>query len=96
MDIIILIYILSYIQRHIYGQQGKNIHIFADDSSLSVNPSYIRSWIQFLSTTPRVAPFLSKKNPLIVALKRVRPDYTLLLCHSSFEAKTLANAFPKS
>lgn len=96
MDIIVLIYILSYIQRHIYGQQGKNIHIFADDSSLSVNPSYIRSWIQFLSTTPRVAPFLSKKNPLIVALKRVWPDYTLLLCHSPFDVKDFANSFSRS
>ncbi|GKE13888.1 hypothetical protein Tco_1421465, partial [Tanacetum coccineum] len=29
--------------RHIYGQQGKTINILADNSSLAVNPSYIRS-----------------------------------------------------
>ncbi|KAH6774780.1 M28 Zn-peptidase nicastrin [Perilla frutescens var. frutescens] len=63
--------------RHIYGQQGKNIHVFADNSSLSVNPSYIRSWMKFLSTKPRVAPFLSKKDRLIVALKRELEDHTI-------------------
>ncbi|KAH6814734.1 M28 Zn-peptidase nicastrin [Perilla frutescens var. frutescens] len=63
--------------RHIYGQQGKNIHVFADNSSLSVNPSYIRSWMEFLSTKPRVAPFLSKKDHLIVALKRELEDHTI-------------------
>ncbi|KAH6793639.1 M28 Zn-peptidase nicastrin [Perilla frutescens var. hirtella] len=62
--------------RHIYGQEGKNINIFADDSSLSVNPSYIRSWLQFLSTTPRVAPFLSRNDPLITALKKELEDHT--------------------
>ncbi|KAK6163560.1 hypothetical protein DH2020_000424 [Rehmannia glutinosa] len=64
-------------RRHIYGLEGKNIDIFADDSSLSVNPSYIRSWLQFLSTTPRVAPFLSKNDPLIMALKKELADHTV-------------------
>ncbi|CAA0841318.1 Unknown protein [Striga hermonthica] len=63
--------------RQIYGQQGKNIDIFADQSSLSINPSYIRSWVEFLSTTPRVAPFLSKDDPLIVALKKELSDHTI-------------------
>ncbi|KAL7084803.1 hypothetical protein ACP275_14G244000 [Erythranthe tilingii] len=63
--------------RQIYGQQGKNIEIFADDSSLSVNPSYIRSWLEFLSTTPRVAPFLAKNDPLIMALKKELADHTV-------------------
>ncbi|KAK4440585.1 Nicalin-1 [Sesamum alatum] len=62
--------------RHIYGQEQKNIDIFADNSSLSVNPSYIRSWLEFLSTTPRVAPFLSKNDPLIMALKKELADHT--------------------
>ncbi|KAK6138196.1 hypothetical protein DH2020_028080 [Rehmannia glutinosa] len=64
-------------RRHIYGQQGKRIDIFADHSSLSINPSYIRSWVEFLSTTPRVAPFLSKSDPLIVALKKELADHTV-------------------
>ncbi|KAL8029603.1 hypothetical protein ABFX02_14G235400 [Erythranthe guttata] len=63
--------------RQIYGQQGKNIEIFADDSSLSVNPSYMRSWLEFLSTTPRVAPFLAKNDPLIMALKKELADHTV-------------------
>ncbi|KAL3850279.1 hypothetical protein ACJIZ3_012161 [Penstemon smallii] len=63
--------------RHIYGQEGKNIDIFADGSSLSVNPSYIRTWLRFLSTTPRVAPFLSKNDPLIMALKKELADHTV-------------------
>ncbi|GAV85935.1 Nicastrin domain-containing protein [Cephalotus follicularis] len=64
------------IARHIYGQQGKNIEIFADDSSLAVNPSYIRSWLDLLSRTPRVAPFLSKNDPFIMALKKELADLT--------------------
>ncbi|EYU26731.1 hypothetical protein MIMGU_mgv1a014013mg [Erythranthe guttata] len=63
--------------RHIYGQEGKSIDIFADDSSLSINPSYIRSWLQFLLATPRVAPFLSKNDPLITALKKELADHTV-------------------
>ncbi|KAL6499733.1 hypothetical protein OROGR_027643 [Orobanche gracilis] len=63
--------------RHIYGQQGKRVDIFADHSSLSINPSYIRSWVEFLSTTPRMAPFLSKSDPLIMALKKELSDHTV-------------------
>ncbi|KAG8387470.1 hypothetical protein BUALT_Bualt02G0024600 [Buddleja alternifolia] len=63
--------------RHIYGHEGKNIDIFADDSSLSINPSYIRSWLQFLSSTPRVAPFLPKNDPLVMALKKELADHTV-------------------
>lgn len=64
-------------QRHIYGYQGKNIEIFADGSSLAINPSYIRSWLDLLSRTPRVAPFLSKHDPFVMALKKV---FNLLSC----------------
>ncbi|XP_052186798.1 uncharacterized protein LOC127797715 [Diospyros lotus] len=56
--------------RHIYGYQGKNIKIFADNSSYAVNPSYIASWSNLLSRTPRVAPFLLKNDPLIIALEK--------------------------
>lgn len=59
------------LQRHIYGHQGKNVQIFADDSSLAVNPAYVRSWLDLLSQTPRVAPFLSKNDPFVMALKKV-------------------------
>ncbi|MCD7449976.1 hypothetical protein HAX54_002693 [Datura stramonium] len=62
--------------RHIYSQEQKSISIFADDSSLAVNPSYIRSWLDLLSTTPRVAPFLSKNDPLIKALEKELADHT--------------------
>ncbi|XP_058108991.1 uncharacterized protein LOC131252116 isoform X1 [Magnolia sinica] len=62
--------------RHIYGYQGRNIQIFSDDSSLAVNPSYIRSWLDLLSRTPRVAPFLSKTDPFIAALKKELSDHT--------------------
>ncbi|CAN7022857.1 hypothetical protein BRARA_F01922 [Brassica rapa] len=62
--------------RHIYGHQRKDIKIFADDSSLAVNPFNVRSWLDLLSQTPRVAPFLSKSEPLITALKKELEDYT--------------------
>ncbi|KAM1310145.1 hypothetical protein ACFX15_006548 [Malus domestica] len=62
--------------RHIYGHEGKNIQIFADNSSLAVNPSYIKSWLDLLSQTPRVAPFLSKNDPFILALKKELEDNT--------------------
>lgn len=58
-------------QRHIYRYDGKNIQVFADDSSLAVTPTYVRSWLDLLSRTPRVAPFLSKDDPFILALKKV-------------------------
>lgn len=58
-------------QRHVYGHQGKKIQIFSDKSSLAVNPSYIQLWLDLLSRTPRVAPFLSKNDPLVMALKKV-------------------------
>ncbi|XP_057480554.1 uncharacterized protein LOC130767644 [Actinidia eriantha] len=63
--------------RHIYGYQGKNVNIFADNSSLTVNPSYIVSLLNLLSRTPRVAPFLSKNDPLIMALKKELGDHTI-------------------
>ncbi|KAI4334206.1 hypothetical protein L6164_018924 [Bauhinia variegata] len=62
--------------RHIYGRQGKNIQIFADNSKLAVNPSYIRSWLDVLSRTPRVAPFLTKDAPFVMALKKELEDHT--------------------
>ncbi|XP_068310437.1 uncharacterized protein [Pyrus communis] len=62
--------------RHIYGHEGKNVQIFADNSSLAVNPSYIKSWLDLLSQTPRVAPFLSKNDPFILALKKELEDNT--------------------
>ncbi|XP_022728892.1 nicalin-1-like isoform X2 [Durio zibethinus] len=62
--------------RHIYGHQGKNVQIFADDSSLAVNPSYVQSWLDLLSRTPRVAPFISKNDPFVMALKKELADHT--------------------
>ncbi|KAJ6693108.1 NICALIN [Salix purpurea] len=64
------------IARHIYGCQGKNIQIFADNTSLAVNSPYIRSWLDLLSKTPRVAPFLSKNDPFVTALKKELEDHT--------------------
>ncbi|KAE9620617.1 hypothetical protein Lal_00019898 [Lupinus albus] len=62
--------------RHIYGHQGKNIQIFADNGSLAVNPSYVRSWLDLLSQTSRVAPFFSKDDPFVMALKKELEDHT--------------------
>ncbi|CAN4119190.1 unnamed protein product [Withania somnifera] len=64
------------VARHIYSQDGKGTNIFADNSSLAVNPSYVRSWLGLFSTTPRVAPFLSKNDPLIMALQKELADHT--------------------
>ncbi|KAA0035547.1 nicalin-1 [Cucumis melo var. makuwa] len=73
--------------RHIYRYEGKNIQVFADDSSLAVNPTYIRSWVDLLSRTPRVAPFLSKDDPFISALKKELEVHThdVSLQHEVFE-----------
>ncbi|KAK6776534.1 hypothetical protein RDI58_027535 [Solanum bulbocastanum] len=64
------------VARHIYSQEGKGTNIFADNGSLAVNPSYVRSWLDLLSTTSRVAPFLSKSDPLIMALQKELADHT--------------------
>ncbi|KAJ3681543.1 hypothetical protein LUZ60_016032 [Juncus effusus] len=63
--------------RQIYGQKGKKIEIFAENSSLAINPHYIKSWLNLLSQTPRVAPFLSKNDPFINALKKELSDHTV-------------------
>ncbi|KAI4382239.1 hypothetical protein MLD38_008227 [Melastoma candidum] len=62
--------------RHIYGHKGKSIQIFADESSLAVNPSYVNSWMRLLGRTPRVAPFLAKNDPFVMALKKELAEHT--------------------
>ncbi|KAL0460805.1 UNVERIFIED_CONTAM: Nicalin-1 [Sesamum latifolium] len=59
------------------ASRGKNIDIFADDSSLSLNPSYIRSWFEFFVNNSSNGPFLSKNDPLIMALKQELADHTV-------------------
>jgi hypothetical protein len=44
-----------------------------DNSNLAVNP-YVLSWLDILSQTPWVAPFLSKEDPFITALKKALLD----------------------
>eukprot|EP00249_Psilotum_nudum_P021999 c28334_g1_i1 orf=591-2297(+) len=63
--------------RHIYGHQGRSIEVFADNSSLAVSSSYVHLWLDLLSRTPRVAPFLSKNDPIIAALRKELADHTL-------------------
>ncbi|KAK8947949.1 hypothetical protein KSP40_PGU002297 [Platanthera guangdongensis] len=63
--------------KHIYGQQNRNIEIFAENSSLAINPSYVTLWLDLLSRTPRVAPFLQKTDPFISALKKELSDHTV-------------------
>jgi len=62
--------------RHIYGLKGRNIDVFAENSSLAINPHYIQSWLDLLSRTPRVAPFLQKNDPFIAALKKELSEHT--------------------
>ncbi|PHT69056.1 hypothetical protein T459_28543 [Capsicum annuum] len=78
------------VARHIYSQEGKGTNIFADNSSLAVNPSYVRSWLNLLSTTSRVAPFLSKNDPLIMALQKELADHTTEV---SIQHETLDGTF---
>ncbi|XP_076960797.1 uncharacterized protein LOC143637236 [Bidens hawaiensis] len=60
--------------RHIYGQEDKNTNIL-DKNDLAVSHQYIGWWLDILSETPRVAPFLSKDNPFIMALKTELADH---------------------
>ncbi|TVU43853.1 hypothetical protein EJB05_10353 [Eragrostis curvula] len=62
--------------RHIYGLKGKNINVFAENSSLAINPHYIQSWLDLLSRTPRVAPFLQKNDPFVAAMKKELSEHT--------------------
>ncbi|XP_020600022.1 nicalin-like [Phalaenopsis equestris] len=63
--------------RHIYGKRSRNIQIFAENSSLAINPFYITMWLDLLSRTPRVAPFLPKTSSFISALKKELSDHTV-------------------
>eukprot|EP00250_Pteridium_aquilinum_P002233 c12426_g1_i1 orf=127-1821(+) len=62
---------------HIYGHQGSPIEVFADGSSLAVSESYIRSWLDLLSRTPRVAAFLSRTDPFLETLKKEFSEHTI-------------------
>ncbi|CAL5004640.1 unnamed protein product [Urochloa decumbens] len=62
--------------RHIYGLKGRNIDVFAENSSLAINPHYIQPWLDLVSRTPRVAPFLQKNDPFIAALKKELSEHT--------------------
>ncbi|KAL2624503.1 hypothetical protein R1flu_008748 [Riccia fluitans] len=62
--------------KHIYGLDGKNVEVFADGSSFAVSPDYVKLWLDLLSRTPRVAPFLGKNGPIIVALQKELAVYT--------------------
>ncbi|KAF0925305.1 hypothetical protein E2562_016004 [Oryza meyeriana var. granulata] len=63
-------------RRHVYGLKGRNIDVFAENSSLAINPHYIQSWLDLLSRTPCVAPFLQKNDPFIAALKKELSEHT--------------------
>ncbi|KAG0495126.1 hypothetical protein HPP92_006120 [Vanilla planifolia] len=63
--------------RHVYGLHGRNIEIFSENSSLSINPFYVKSWLDLMSRTPRVAPFLQKTDPFISALEKELSDHTV-------------------
>ena len=63
--------------RYIYDHEGRKVEIFAAGSSLAVNPSYVKLWLDLLSRTPRVAPFLTKTDPIITGLKKELSDHTV-------------------
>nr|GEZ77948.1 putative nicalin [Tanacetum cinerariifolium] len=77
----LLVLLAMNLLRHIYGQQGKNINISADNSSLAVNPSYTLSWLDLMSRTPLVAPFLSKDSAFITALKKELAHHVVEIYH---------------
>jgi hypothetical protein len=55
--------LLLFLQGHIYGSKGRNIDIFAEDSSLAINSQYTRSSLDLLSQTPRFASLCRKLIP---------------------------------
>ncbi|MCO5576860.1 hypothetical protein L7F22_030680 [Adiantum nelumboides] len=59
---------------YIYGHQGSPVEVFAHGSSLAVSESYISHWLDLLSRSPRVAPFLSRTDSLMEALKKDDPE----------------------
>lgn len=50
--------------------------MFADGSNLAPSPAYVRSWLDLLGRTPRVAPFLGKNAPIITALHKELAQHT--------------------
>lgn len=76
--------------RHIYGQQGKQVELFAAGSNLALNPSYVRSWLNLLGRTSRVAPFLGKNAPIINALHKELSQHTK---DASLQHETLDSTF---
>ncbi|XP_024535855.1 nicalin [Selaginella moellendorffii] len=60
--------------RYIYDQQDKHITVFADGSNLAVSRPYVQGWLNLLSRTPRMAPFLSRNSPIIAAFHKELAD----------------------
>ncbi|KAG0631561.1 hypothetical protein M758_1G262500 [Ceratodon purpureus] len=75
--------------RHIYGQEGKQVEVFAKGSNLALSPAYVRSWLDLLGRTPRVAPFLGKNAPIITALHKELAQHTK---DASLQHETLDSA----
>ncbi|KAL3682790.1 hypothetical protein R1sor_000812 [Riccia sorocarpa] len=63
------------IAKHVYALEGKSIEVFPDGSSFAVDPHYVKRWLDLLSRTPRVAPFLGKNGPIIAALQKELAAY---------------------
>ncbi|KAG0579506.1 hypothetical protein KC19_4G104000 [Ceratodon purpureus] len=76
--------------RRIYGQQGTQVEVFAAGTNLALSPAYVRSWLDLLGRTPRVAPFLGKNAPIITALHKELAQYTK---DASLQHETLDSTF---
>eukprot|EP00850_Spirogloea_muscicola_P004456 SM000019S05000 [mRNA] locus=s19:464555:469396:+ [translate_table: standard] len=62
--------------RLIYSHLGGTTDIFAEGSSLAVSQPFISAWLDLLSSSPRVIPYLPKSAPIVTALHKELESHT--------------------
>ncbi len=67
-------FIAESLAKHIYGLEAQHdLSVF--NGSLNINKHFLQSWMNVLGASPRVTPFMAKKEPLLVGLESVSiPD----------------------
>eukprot|EP00850_Spirogloea_muscicola_P020289 SM000212S06882 [mRNA] locus=s212:26326:31149:+ [translate_table: standard] len=62
--------------RLVYSHLGGTTDIFAEGSSLAVSQPFVSAWLDLLSSSPRVIPYLPKSAPIVTALHKELASHT--------------------
>jgi len=66
-------FIAESLAKLIFGIQSKDLRVF--EGSMAVNQQFVESWLDIITATPRVSPFMPKKSPVVIGLEKVLQNY---------------------